>query len=104
MIVLEADGFFRVVHDPAREEDGAVEQFVSQVHNQADVGTGWLGPGNFIDALPYPHDVSLLIFHPTVCHQTAVNTVIQGRLIFDVNLVVPAVVVGINKVFANEAA
>jgi hypothetical protein len=32
------------------------------------------------------------------------NTVIQGGLIFYVNLVVPAIVVGINKVFANEAA
>lgn len=82
MVILEADGFFRVVHDPAWEEDGAVEQLVAQVHDQADVGTGWFGPGNFIDALAYPHDISLLIFHPTVGHKTAVNTVIKRGLIF----------------------
>ena len=104
MIVLEADGFFRIVHDPAREEDGAVKQFIAQVYNQAHIRSGWLCPGNFIDTLPYPYDIGLLIFYPTVCHKTAMNTVIKGGLIFYVNLVVPAIVIGINKVFANEAA
>jgi phenolic acid decarboxylase len=42
--VLEADGFFRVIHDPAREENGAVEQFIAQVDDQADVGTNRLLP------------------------------------------------------------
>lgn len=44
MVVLEADGFFRVIHDPAREENSAVEQFVAQVDDQADVGAGRFGP------------------------------------------------------------
>jgi DNA-binding transcriptional LysR family regulator len=62
VIVLEADGFLRIVNNPAQEENRAMEQFIVQINDQADVGTGWLGPGNFIDALPYPHNVSLLLF------------------------------------------
>ena len=104
MIVLEADGFFRIIHDPAREEDGAVEQAVAQVHDQAHVSTGWLRPGNFIDALPNTDDVGLLIFHPTVAHQTTVNTVVQGVFVFNVNFVIPAIIVGIYQMFADEAA
>lgn len=52
MVVLEADGFFRVIHDPAREENSAVEQFVAQVDDQADVGAGRFGPGDFVDTSP----------------------------------------------------
>jgi hypothetical protein len=33
-----------------------------------------------------------------------VNTVIEGVAIFDVNLVVPAVIVGINQMFADKTA
>ena len=104
MIVLEADSFFWIVDHPPWEEDGAVEQFVTQVCYQAHVGTGWFCPGNFIDALPYANNISLLIFHPTVRHNPAVNTVIKGGFVFDINLVVPAIIIGIYKVFADEAA
>ena len=81
-----------------------MEQVVAKVNNQAHVSTGWLCPGDFIDALPDANYIRLLIFYPTVSDQAAVNTVVEGVFIFDVNLVVPAVIVGINQMFADEAA
>ena len=104
MVVLEADSFFRVIHDPAREENSAVEQFVAQVDDQADVGAGRFGPGDFVDTFPHPHNVRFLIFHPAIADDAAVNTVVEGVAIFDVNLVVPAVVVGIDQMFTDKAA
>jgi predicted PurR-regulated permease PerM len=104
MIVLEADGFFRIVDHPAREEDRAMEQAIAEVDDQTHVSAGRLGPGDFINALTNAYNVSLLVFHPTVCHDTAMNTVVQRGLIFDINLVVPAVIVGINQMFADETA
>lgn len=82
MIVLEADGFLRVIHYPAREKDGAVKQFVAEVNDQAHVGTGRFGPGNFVDAFTNANDVSLLIFHPTIRDDAAVNAVIQSGGVF----------------------
>ena len=104
MIVLEADGFLRVIHYPAREKDGAVKQFIAEVNDQAHVGTGRFGPGNFVDTFADANDVSLLIFHPTIRDDTAVNTIIQGGAVFNVNFVVPAIIVGINQMFADKTA
>ena len=81
-----------------------MKQFIAEVNDQAHVGTGRFGPGNFVNAFADANDVSLLIFHPTIRDDTAVNTIIQGGAVFNVNFVVPAIIVGIYKMFADEAA
>ena len=103
MIILEADGFFRIIHYPAREEDGAVENFISQINGQADIGSGWFSPGNFIDILRQTDDIDMLIFNPAITDHTAVNAIVDGAGIFNVELVIPAVVISVNQMFADDA-
>ena len=102
MVILEADRFFRIIDHPAREKDGAVKEFVTQVYDQTDVGPGRFGPRNFINALPHPHNIGPLIFHPTIPHNTAVNAVIQRSVVFHVDLVIPAIIV--DQMFADKSA
>ena len=104
MLILETHRFLWVIHHPTREEDRTVEQFVAQIDDQAHVGPSRFGPGNFVDAFANAHDVRLLIFHPAISHDAAVNTVVQSAVVFDVNFVVPAVVIGIDQMFTHKTA
>ncbi|EHM52635.1 hypothetical protein HMPREF9080_02190 [Cardiobacterium valvarum F0432] len=104
MFVLEADGFLRIVYHPARKENGAMEKAVAEVDDEADIRAGRLGPGDFVAVTTHPGDIDALIFDPAVADDAAMDAVIECLCVFDVDFVVPAVVVGINQVFTEQAA
>ena len=103
VIVLVHDGLGAVLGDPGREEDGAVEasQPGQDIHD--DAGAGGLGPGDLEHVVAELDEVHLLVANPASADVAGVDPVVDGGGVLDVQLVDPAVGVGVQESVADDA-
>ena len=97
MLILVADGDFRMIFYPFREEDGAVHLLFIGHEIEGHIGSGRFRPRNFKHAVRQFNDIGRLIRYPTAGYHAAVNAVVDRVVVFGIPFVLPAVIVGVNK-------
>ncbi|MDJ0932237.1 hypothetical protein [Breoghania sp.] len=102
MLVLEADRLLRILGDPLREEDHAVQLALTQVEGNRDGGAGRLVPGDLEDAVAQPHDVGDLIAHPAAADYARMDAIVDHAIVLDVQLVLPTLVISIYEIITYK--
>jgi hypothetical protein len=103
MLVLEADRAVAVDADPLREEDDAMDAALGWQDVDGDTSAGGFGPGQFVTALVELHEIDLLAFDPAASDMSGVDAVVNGGVVFDIDLVLPTVGVGIDEAVSDDA-
>ena len=104
VFILVADGFEWRIYNPSWKENDAVELAFFEVDGDADAGAGGFIPGDLKDVICQSDDRGFLVGNPSSTHNAAVNAIAEGICILNVNLVPPAVFIGINEVFAYQVS
>ena len=87
------------------KETGEIHVYAQRtvVEGEADGSAGRLVQGDLEHLRGDANDVGLLVAHPAPADHAAVDAVVHGAGVLDVELVLPAVVVGVDEVPADEA-
>src|SRR5260370_38367320 len=102
MFVLEADRLLRILSDPLRKKDHAMQPAFNEVDGDADRRPRRLVPGHLKDVRGETDDMGLLVANPTAADQAAMDSIVDRALILDVDLVLPAILVSVDEVLADE--
>ena len=89
--VLEADDFFGLQLDPAREESRAMGAVLVEVIGDADASSGRLVPRDLVHTVGEADDMDLLALDPASADHAAMNAVVDRALVLEIHLVLPAI-------------
>ena len=102
MLVLEAGRLLRFQRNPLREENDAMQPALDEIDRDTDRRPRRLIPGHRVNAIGQADDVGLLVPHPSPADHAAMDAVVDRALVLDVALVLPAVLIDVDEVLADE--
>ena len=100
MLILVADGDFRMIFYHFGKKMVPCIFFSLGIEIEGHIGSGRFRPRNFKHAVRQFNDIGRLIRYPTAGYHAAVNAVVDRVVVFGVPFVLPAVIVGVNKMSA----
>lgn len=88
--------------DPLREEDRAVNYLSPYIEQQAYTGPRRLVPVNLENPGCKLYGIHFLISDPAPADKSLVDTVVAGIAVARIPLILPAVVIGVNKMRSDK--